>query len=354
MILRRRSGLQPGLTPDEAAARWIVRVQEGDLDEAERGRFESWRSASLANVEALARAERVMALFDDASGDTHLTALRQSAVRAGAQPRRGPWLVAGAATAVLLLASVFVPVMFARQDAWRLAQSAPTNSAPDRGEFATAKGERRTVRLADGSQVTLNTDSVMQVAYSPQRRLIRLVRGQFLFNVAKNQGWPFVVQAGDREVTALGTVFEVRLEPRRVSVTLVEGKVVVDGRDDGGNGRGPITIPTMLVPGQELTATVGAAQQLAAVDLDQRLRWRDGVIELNGVTLQDALAEMNRYSHRRLVVSDPSIGRLRLSGVFRTGDPERFAAIVGELLPVKARSVTATEIELIGDPVPKW
>jgi len=245
----------------------------------------------------------------------------------------------------LITQTDFVAPSRVQSDAPRQA-SAVAASVLDHGEFVTAKGERRTVRLGDGTAVTLNTDSAIRVAYAPGRRLVRLLRGQVLFEVAKDHSRPFVVQAAGRQVTALGTIFEVRLDPNRLKVVLVEGKVVVDGiQDRSGTGR-PVIVPAVLAPGEELVSMLGEKPQLAKVDVDQQLRWREGFVEFDDVPLSTAVGEMNRYSSRQLVLQDAATGDLRLSGVFRTGSPERFAAIVSELLPIRSRPLPNERIEL--------
>jgi transmembrane sensor len=111
-----------------------------------------------------------------------------------------------------------------------------------------------------------------------------------------------------------------------------------------------IIVPTVLTPGQEFVAAIGAAPQLAKVDVGRQLRWREGFVEFNDIRLADAIHEMNRYSSRRIAIHDSALGDRRISGVFRTGNPERFASIVGELLPLRSRALQDDTIELVPDP----
>jgi transmembrane sensor len=351
MIGRKPRFSARGFAPDEAASYWLVRLDSGALTAPEQAEFEAWRAESSTNAAAFERAREAWNLFENAEGDSHSAALRESALDVRPESRRGIWLGAGAGIAASLLAAAALHVDLLpsppRQAAKVvMARSPATNEAvePGQGEFATGRGDRRTVNLPDGTTLTLNTDSAVRVAYAPGRRFVRLLRGQVLFEVAKDHRRPFVVQAADREVTALGTVFEVTLDRDRMKVTLVEGKVVVDA---AGDRPANATIkPTIMAPGQEFVATVGAAPQLARVDVDQQLRWREGFVEFNDVPLAQAAREMNRYSSRQLIIHDDATGNLRISGVFRTGNPERFGAIVGELLRVRARSLPDDNIEL--------
>lgn len=344
-----------GLAPDEAAAAWIVRIDEGPLSPEAQAEFDAWREESTVNAAAFARAEAAWRLFDDPQGDPTLDALRVSALAAGKEPRRGMWAGIAAGVAVLVAVFAFNPDFLpfqSKEDATQLAANSESTTgaapqdAPESGEFATARGERRTVQLADGTAITLNTDSAIRVAYADDRRLVHLLGGQALFEVAKDPHRPFVVQAGDRQVTALGTIFEVRLDADRVKVTLVEGKVVVDEVEDRSGDSASVMVPAVLAPGQALVVVDGVKPVLAKVDIDRELRWREGFVEFNDVTLADAVAEMNRYSSEQLVLDDPATGSLRVSGVFRTGSPERFAAILGELLPVRHRALPGGDVEL--------
>lgn len=344
-----------GMTPDEAAAAWIVRVEDGPFSPADQAAFDAWNAESPTNAAAYARAEAAWRLFDDPPGDPVMDAMRASALAVRSPSRRGLWAGIGVGLAASLLLGVALSTDYlsfgqkaeAPQVAAKSA-SAPVAApkAPASGEFATAKGERRTVRLADGTAITLNTDSAIRVGYVAERRLVRLLRGQALFEVAKDAHRPFVVQAGARQVTALGTVFEVRLDADRMKVTLVEGKVVVDEVEDRPDDGAPVMVPTVLAPGEALVTADGAKPVLAKIDVDQQLRWREGFVEFNDTTLAEAVAEMNRYSGKQIVVRDGATGNLHVSGVFRTGNPERFAAIVGELLPVHQRALPGGGVEL--------
>lgn len=324
-----------GMSPEEAAAYWHIRQDRGDLTPAEQAEFDAWLNASPNNASQYARMERAAGLYDANADDPAFSALRQNALSHGPAPsgRRWKWAIGGALAASIAGALFLTGAPNVMDAPVRgIASAIPSNAA----NLATRKGEQRRVQLPDGSAVTLNTDTVIRLAFTSERRVVRLVRGQALFEVAHDPAHPFVVEAADRQITALGTVFEVRLDPGRMQVTLVEGKVVVDRLAVSSATLGPIS-PTTLVPGQELVAEMGAAQQVSAVDLGTQLRWREGFVEFADMPLGDAVAEINRYTTRPLVIADDRVGALRVSGVFRTGDPERFAAIVSELLPVEAR-----------------
>jgi len=333
-----------GMAPDEAASYWHVRHDRGNLTSSEQAAFEAWLDDSSNNAAQFARIAGMANMFECNADDPAFAALRQNALAHESSPSGLAWKWAiGGALAASVAGALFVvgPIKEAAPPPQTVAAAIPLAAE----KLSTRKGEQRRVELPDGSAVTLNTDTAIRLAFNADRRVVHLLRGQALFEVAHDPVHPFVVEAAGRQITALGTVFEVRLDPGRMQVTLVEGKVVVDRLTVNSATLGSIS-PTTLVPGQELVAEMGAAQQVSAVDLGTQLRWREGFVEFADSSLLDAVAEINRYTTRPLVIGDDRVGALRVSGVFRTGDPERFAAIVSELLPVVVRQ-TPDRIELI-------
>lgn len=341
-----------GMSPAEAASHWYVRRDGRDLSAEEQAEFDDWMQQSPANAKQFARMVQAWNLYDGHEDEPGFAALRQEALAAPPAYGRRIWRFAGAGlVAASLVAGITLLAPTNRvADPVEMASSGSTSIAtPSTGSrLATRKGELRTVSLPDGSKVTLNTDSEVRVDFSAQRRIVHLLHGQALFEVAHDAARPFVVEAADRHVTALGTVFEVRLDPGRMAVTLVEGKVVVDRQAASDAAQVRLT-PTVLRPGEELVAELGAAQRVVTVDVDTKLRWREGFVEFADEPLDRAVAEINRYSDRPVLVADDRLAAQRISGVFRTGDPVRFVAIVGELLPIEART-HPDRIELMSAP----
>jgi len=348
-----------GMNPSESAAYWIVRQDRGDLSAAEEGAFRDWFDEPH-NAAAYARAARAADIFaGDEGSDPHLRALRQAALAASPVRQQRRWMFAVAASIAILLvgASFFLsgPLRHYFDDSGVRTQvaTAPAASGPSQGQssdpnaFTTGVGERRVVHLPDGSTVTLNTSSRLVLAFTADRRLVRLVQGQALFEVAHDRSRPFTVEAADRQVTALGTIFEVRVDPGRVHVVLIEGRVVVDrAADVAGSGPSIPVAPAILRPGQEYVAELGAAQQVAPVDVNRQLMWRDGFVAFEDEPLADAVAEMNRYSNRPIQLAADGVATLRISGVFRTGNPDRFVNTIGEILPIDAHPTPQGRIEL--------
>jgi transmembrane sensor len=337
---------------DEAAADWLVRRDRGPLTEREEIEFQIWLSADSSNERAYDKACAAWDAFEASDDDPIIAALRQEAARAEPEPKRRWWLAAGTGIAASIAAALVMipgtPVGPGEPPAEVVSSAAQTPAtalAANPNNYATRKGERRVISLPDGSTVTLNTDTAIELAFAGGKRLVRLSRGQALFEVAKDHAHPFVVEAGGRQITALGTVFEVRLDPGRVKVLLVEGRVVVD-KLEGALAETNIK-PTILKPGEELLAELGAVQRVSSTDVTSELLWKDGYIEFHDAPLGEAVAEINRYSGQQIILKDPGLGSMRLSGVFRTGDPQRFSSLVGELLPVTTRRAASGKLEMV-------
>lgn len=196
--------------------------------------------------------------------------------------------------------------------------------------FSTGIGEQRIVRLADGTRVTLNSSTRLSVAYQGTRRLVRIEGGEAYFEVAKDVTRPFLVDAGRHRVRALGTSFVVRYESQRVAVTLVEGKVAVLSEEPSGPKR-----EIVLTPGERLTVQGKTRARIDAPGIEALTAWRRGEVLLDGMTLAEAVAEMNRYDRTPLVIDDPAIAGLRVSGIYHMGDSETFAKMVAQLYGIR-------------------
>jgi transmembrane sensor len=249
--------------------------------------------------------------------------------------------VAAVAACVALVASASLLLLDRREQGPSpvIAQAGDPLSIPGSPDFVTAKGQQRRFSLPDGSRLTLDTDSAVDVAFSPGRRSLTLARGRALFDVERDPGRPFEVRAGDRQVVALGTRFDVRVDPGRVRVRLFEGRVAVSPVGGG--------TAVQLTPGEQFSQNGASARVLAAPAEEDALAWREGLVMFEDETLATAAAELNRYSSGTLLVRDPRIGRMRISGAFKAGDPARFARTVSTVHPVRVRRNPDGSIELL-------
>ena len=322
-------------TPHEAAARWFA-LHRRKPDLIEQQQFTEWLNASPAHHRAYDEVKRSWDIAALASADPSVLAMRNEALTV--RPREGrdrERLWGALATAALVLVA-FTGISLTNPDLISRAR----DTATDRNHFVlrTGIGERATASLEDDSTVTLNTNSTLEINYTRLRRDVRLVAGQALFKVAHDTARPFVVAAAAREVVAVGTEFEVRLDGEKVRVALLQGRVRVQPIQARGSHRNDAAFMT---PGEQLVAS-SAGVELRRANVQELVSWRSGRIRFDDTRLADAVAEMNRYNHTPIEITDPAIADTRISGSFRTGESWSFAEAIGEALGIKAESTGDT------------
>lgn len=190
--------------------------------------------------------------------------------------------------------------------------------------YQTSVGEQRFSILPDGTQVTLNTNSLLKVAFTGRSRDVTLVSGEALFDVAKDSAKPFVVHVDDREVRAIGTSFVVYKTDDSFAVTLFEGKVSVGPHTETEQDMTASPGVVVLEPGQRWNLKSRTVQQLTPLELDAATQWRRQEVVFSGTPLLDAVAEMNRYTENPMSITDARLDGRSVSGVFRIGDTESF------------------------------
>jgi transmembrane sensor len=198
----------------------------------------------------------------------------------------------------------------------------------------TRLGERRTITLADGSRIHLNTASAVEVALRKHSRRVRLVKGEALFEVAHDPSRPFLVDAGAARLRAVGTAFNVRIRDTVVELTVTEGVVAVaENMDDVHH---PDVSKIAAGGGAVIGSGAMAPTALDPTILRQRTAWQDGVIELDGETLAQAVAEFNRYRGSPIIIGDPRLANLRVGGRFEVDEAEKFLTAVEGSFAVSA------------------
>lgn len=292
---------------ERQAAQWLLRREDEGWSPADQVALDAWLAESTANQVAYLRLEHGWRKVD------RLVALRNPASMAPAplppvpsRSHRFRWAIA--ATVLLALAAA----------SWHQLVLPP-------GSYATGIGEHEIVPLADGSRIELNTDTRVRAEVNDKTRTVWLERGEAYFDVKHVDSIPFVVYAGQRRITVLGTRFSVRRDGEQMRVVVAEGRVQV-AELVAGHGQPPI----IVTPGS-MVRVAGAANLLEPSSPERagrELSWRRGILQFSETTLADAALEFNRYNDRKLVILDPEVAGIRIGGSFEATNVEVFAQLL--------------------------
>lgn len=300
---------------DNEAAVWTWRADSGELSDSEWAQLDRWLRQDARHRRAFDELSRAWSALDRLSirpEDEALAALARRRDHRGSQ-RSWRWQAAAAAVLVIALGAT---LWLTQRPALQL--------------VSTAVGQERHMVLADGSQVTLNTNTLLAVRLTPGRRDIYLRRGEAHFDVTHDSSRPFFVHAGATVIRDVGTQFEVRLHSdHNVDVLVNEGRVEATGADTGWV-RALSAGEQLLIAGPVLKVVPVSPQQI-----DDELAWRNGALVFQGEPLAQAIAEVGRYTRTRIVLTGPEVASLRISGRFRTDDVPGFFQALQEALPVR-------------------
>lgn len=326
---------------EQTAADWMTRRLSDRWTEADQAEFDVWIADETTHRIAYVRLD---AAWNQAGRLKALTAgVAQAAIptlEALAETRFPYRAIAGHEAAARAPQK--------RSFAWQVALAAALALAIGLGfyfaasgtlfsnSYVTEVGDTDTVTLADGSRVTLNTDTRLRVSLESQERRIELERGEAFFDVARDPSRPFVVAVGAQRVVAVGTQFSVHKERDAVRVVVAEGRVLVGGE--------------ALIEAGSVAETKAAhvtVHRNAASQVEQLLSWRQGMISFHATPLTDAVAEFNRYSARKIVIQDASIADIRVGGSFRSTNAEAFLWMLQKGFGISAER-TGDEVFLKG------
>jgi len=301
------------------AATWLARLHADGRSPQDERAFQTW----LADPVHATAFEKITEVWELAGGVTRQWNDEPRDREGLSLRRRG--VLAGLGSMIALGATFSV---------WRHAYA---------GVYETEVGEQKHIALDDGTQVLLDTDTRIRARFDDRSRMITLYRGRANFRVKRDPVRPFVIDAAQRRIVATRSTLDVRRDGDRLSVVLTEGQASVVP-DSGGVGGGE----HIVTAGQRLIATP-ARIQVESPNLAPLLAWHAGQAMFENETLANAVREMNRYSSVKLLVADPAIMQLRLSGVYRVGDNDSFARSVCALLPVRLQRA-GEHLEFIGTP----
>jgi transmembrane sensor len=306
---------------EEQAALWAVRMADSP-GAATQSQFEAWWQSSIHHEIAFEKAMAAWERLDILSRLPNTPVAPEKS-----KPQRLRWMGMAAAVALVLgLGAGLLP-----------------DTAQPAMAYATHIGERRQIRLNDGTQIELSSNTVILVRFVHSQREVELRQGEAAFRIAKDPR-PFTVHAGRLQVQSGEAELAVRAEDQTTRLIVTRGAVEMAGNDDNmGLSRMAVQPGTVA----RLSADLLEVQHLPAGEIDRQLAWRSGAIEFNGQTLADALQEFNRYNLRQLKLGDTAAGALRIGGYFQANDPNSFVDAVTKSLPVRAERDAQGRIVLL-------
>jgi transmembrane sensor len=338
---------------EQAALAWETFHGTEKASAGEHREFAEWIARSPVHVEAYLRVARAMSAFkSDATvwPDTPEEELIRAAKTSGGDVVTMPLAEAAHAKGrnrsvrgfrpryALALAASLVLAIAVSWLSWLRPQ-----------QFETRFGEQRSVLLDDGSRVTLNTASKIEVELRKNHRIIRLVAGEALFDVAHDASRPFDVYTGESVLRAVGTRFDVDVRPGRTTVTVVEG--IVSLTQGLGEALPQGNTPLLKASDRVVIGAAGAGAPEHGVHLDAAISWTQRKLIFEHRPLGEVAEEFNRYNRGRIVIESEKLRAEKITGVFQSNDPDSFISFLAGIPGVRIRDGQNGEVVVLDEAI---
>lgn len=346
----------------EEAADYYLTLQDGTMSNAELRAWQNWFLNSREHRIAFRRLETLWGKLDQLDIDdleTHSsTACEEKTMErpisfAGGsvlslitenneqQPPQNNWRGMYGAIAACFISLFMVGYLF-------YSPQADIASPPTTQSYATVTENQRLVKLADASIVELGPESKIEVQYSSNARMVRLLEGQAVFTVAKNPHRPFIVEAGDGTVTAIGTVFNVIKAPEGIVVKVLEGTVAVRSEEETEEtSSSPVALVTA---GNETSySKENGLAEVTTADVHEGLEWRVGVLRMLEKPLDQVIEELNQYVENEIRIGDKEIGRYSFTGTVYPDQVDNWLEGLQQGYPLKVVRVGSSIVLMKAD-----
>ena len=307
-------------TIQKQASHWVTRLHSADCTEAERYAIDDWLAENETHSVAY---QQVLTFWQQLADIEPHAGVELEAARAYLRDKRQarrPFSSKRAATLLSLLLVMSTSPFFW---SWLHTQN-----------YHTAKGERASIELSDGSQIELNTDTELSVQYTDEARNVKLQHGEALFTVEHNSAKPFAVTAANGVIKDIGTRFNVYQQAVKVSVTVLEGEVSVTTDKNA--------TPHNVKPNQQLSYdTNGQLTPVSQVDVNSTTAWQKKQLVFKAQPLSAVIEQLARYHNVSLHIADPRLQALKVSGSFPSDDLHTALNTIASALPIKISSTGA-------------
>lgn len=324
----------------EFAAILFVRAKDSGTPDAARA-LENWIDSDDPRRGLIGNMNSFWEAFGSVTNDVRVQTWQEDARSYEKGPR-----FSFASTKVRLAIAAVVLLAVGLSSSFLLFRTRPITEQ----QVASAIGERRLVRLADGTRIRLDAASRIAIDYRPDIRIVRLLAGQARFQVAHDPQRPFHVEVAGEDVRALGTDFNVSTTLSTMAVSLIEGSVLLSHLERRpalfGWREEVVRIPTArLEPGQQFERIGRAKPRIRSFDPQLVTAWQGGRLMFRDLPLSDAVFLANRYSRRPIVV-DPQLPPIRLTAVVNAGDGVAFAKAISAYIPQSTLHISEAKIEI--------
>lgn len=320
----------------EEASEWLIRLQEEDLAESEIARWMAWCDSDPENRRAFERLWPLWQAFDPVTSGSAHEAAERVATRASAERPRAPsaFVSNRARLGLALAAAILIAVC---GGVFWLHAGDRSETVGEVARVGSAPAQHRELTLPDGSGVELGARSAVKIDFKGPQRRIELGEGQAFFTVKHDKERPFVVIAGDLQVVAVGTAFDVLRSGHRVTVTVQEGIVDVSAGHSGGAQRELALSQPLRVPqGSQVVydATQGDTPTLRSIDVAAATAWREGRLEYVAEPLTSVVANLNRYASHPIRVEGDGLDSLRYTGTIEVRSIDEWLRALPHVFPV--------------------
>lgn len=322
------------------ACDWIAKIDRG-LSEKETKQFQQWLFMSPQHMETMME----VAQFWDKLEELNRLAqvVPENLV---VKDKASKWPVALAASVLLMCSMLFFQLG---------EESAPKYVAVEKS-YSTQVGEKNTIHLPDSSVLVLNTNSLVDIRYTQEARIIELQQGELHVEVAHDKQRPLSVVAGGKVIQAVGTAFNVEYHQKTVELIVTDGKVLVATLDRDKKADTITRLPSQSLAvskGQkvdlqtEVTVQEQQVEVVEAAEITSELSWQKGKLIFRGDKLADAMAEIERYTEYKILLDDDAALRdIKIAGMFKTGDVENLLSVLESSFNVEHEEVSQNTIKL--------
>jgi transmembrane sensor len=320
---------------DGEAADWLTKLDCGELTKKDRIALKKWLAQDPCHGVALNNMAAMWRDMDFLLNDVSLEEPEPLRIMERLSLARG-----AAAFAVCLMCTLGLIL-------WS-GFTIPTEQAV----YTTAIGKQHLQELNDGSSALLNTNSVIETDFTRDSRIVRLMQGEALFDVAHDPSRPFIVYVGDRAVKAIGTTFVVRIESENIHVSVTDGQVQLSKREVVTHDWSPPKSQEVILVSKgewvetNSTTAIPEAQTIENEEFNRRLSWSQGRLVFDNERLELVIKEVSRYVPNKIIIEDPELRDVRFSGRFTLGDTDALLEAIEVTLHVQTTHIKDQEIRL--------